>query len=155
MNLDTFSQQHTHQHKLKALVAQQHKESLIMDKYTSMWRPKVLLLEGDTLTQKIHRDRLESIGCHIDVAKSGLMCLEMFSEIYDMVIADIDLPNLNGIEICIIIRQFSHKTPVWLITNQYDERTKNLCMRAGGNYISTKPIPMTDFKSTFKKLTTL
>lgn len=60
---------------------------------------KVLLVEDFPVMQKFYKDALERAGYDLDVVSDGSLALEKVAEVtYDVILLDMLLPNLNGIE---------------------------------------------------------
>lgn len=60
---------------------------------------KVLLIEDFPVMQKFYKGALERAGYELDVAPDGMQALEKVATIeYDVILLDMLLPNLNGIE---------------------------------------------------------
>ncbi|CAB5383275.1 unnamed protein product [Rhizophagus irregularis] len=78
--------------------------------------PKVLLVDDDAVYQNIGSKFLQVFGCAIDIAVDGISAVnKMNFEKYDLVLMDIVLPNLDGVEATTRIRRFDPNTPI--ITN--------------------------------------
>jgi len=91
-------------------------------------KPKILLVEDNSITQKIENVMLKSLGCQVDIADSGLKALDMFeANIYDLIIMDIGLPDLQGDTVASIIRKkehFSEHVPIIGLTAHLTEDMK-------------------------------
>lgn len=60
---------------------------------------KILMIEDFPVMQKFYRDALEKAGYELDIASDGQQALEKIATvIYDVVLLDMLLPNVNGIE---------------------------------------------------------
>ena len=108
--------------------------------------PRVLLVEDDSLVNKIHRRELEMLKCIVDSAFTGKDALTMYKNRYDLILMDYGLPDLTGIEVCEKIREYEkfHKlprVPIVMITAycQTVELQKQ-CFNAGIDKFLTKPI---------------
>ncbi|AGY77892.2 response regulator transcription factor [Clostridium autoethanogenum DSM 10061] len=78
-------------------------------------------------------------GYKIDAAYDGREALEKVEDKeYDLILLDIMIPNLNGIEVCRRIRQFSH-VPIIMLTAKSDIPDKVLGLDAGANDYLAKP----------------
>lgn len=71
---------------------------------------KVLLVEDFPVMQKFYKDALERAGYDLDVVSDGSQALEKVAETtYDVILLDMLLPNLNGIE---FLEQFTDRPSV-------------------------------------------
>lgn len=78
---------------------------------------KILLVEDEPKIASFVKKGFEQEGYDVDIAYDGLMGKKMvFNNYYDIVILDINLPLLNGYELCKIIREENSKLPIILLT---------------------------------------
>lgn len=85
---------------------------------------KVLLAEDDEQVLLITKKILASICSSVDTAKDGREALELFEKRgadYDLVVTDIYMPNLNGIELCRNVKRLKKSIPVIAISG-YDDK---------------------------------
>jgi two-component system, sensor histidine kinase len=107
---------------------------------------KILLAEDDPTNQKVISKMLENAGYQIDIAENGKVAISLFDENkYDLVLMDIQMPEMNGIEALEVIREKEKKirrTPVIALTayTLKGDRERFLMMGMDG-YIA-KPIDM-------------
>ena len=92
----------------------------------------------------------------VDLAQDGLQALEMARQNrYALIMMDIQMPNLNGIDATLVIRRMPEhaKIPILAMTaNAYDEDRK-ACIEAGMNDHLSKPVdPEALFKTLLKWL---
>ena len=115
--------------------------------------PKILLEEDNPIEQTIYREFLYELGCHVTVVENGQQALDRFAS-YDLIILDIGLPDMSGIEVCKHIRQLEAITrmhiPVIALTAYGDMVEKN-CYRAGFDDFAEKPIDDQRLKQLLKK----
>ncbi|KAH7096799.1 hypothetical protein BKA62DRAFT_624611 [Auriculariales sp. MPI-PUGE-AT-0066] len=80
-------------------------------------RPRVLLVDDDTVTCMLSGRLLSNLGCAFDVAKDGEDALERMNRAqYDLVLMDIVMPHLDGVAATERIRQFDGHTPIISMT---------------------------------------
>lgn len=104
----------------------------------------VLLVEDDPTVQRVHSMMLAKLGHRVDIAKSGLEALMLFSQnSYDIILMDVGLPDINGIQIITEIRcreKNKKSVPIIALTGYIQEEIQNECLAAGANAVATKPI---------------
>lgn len=78
--------------------------------YTSLGKLRVLLAEDNRLNQYVTEAMLQDWGFIVDLANNGKEALSLLTQFnYDVVLMDIQMPELNGIETTKLIRKFSDK----------------------------------------------
>ncbi len=109
---------------------------------------RVLLAEDEPINQEVARCLLESAGLQVDVAEDGEEAVRMTSFTpYALILMDVQMPNLNGIDATRIIREESANmtTPILAMTaNAYDE-DRERCLKAGMNDHLAKPVDPAHF----------
>ena len=104
-----------------------------MDKY------KILIVEDEKQMSMFIEMELNHEGYEVDTAYDGREGLEKVeNNEYDLILLDIMIPSLNGIEVCRRIRQFSN-VPIIMITAKSDIPDKVLGLDVGANDYLTKP----------------
>ena len=84
---------------------------------------------------------LESAGLQVDVASEGASASEKVKAGYDVVVSDITMPGLDGIELLRRIRQFDIDVPVILVTGQPEVETAMKAVELGAFKYLSKPVP--------------
>jgi len=111
---------------------------------------RLLLAEDNELNAEIATSVLEEAGIAVEYASDGVECVKMLSEsapgYYDAILMDIQMPNLNGYEATMRIRQLGDaakaSVPIVAMTaNAFDEDRK-MALAAGMNQHLPKPIDM-------------
>src|SRR5437868_15077002 len=102
-------------------------------------RMKVLLVDDDLDLLDVTSYALRRDGLNTIVASDGAQALRRWqTETPDIVVLDISLPHMNGLEVCHKIRQNS-STPVILLTGHSDEEHVVQGFRMGADDYVTKP----------------
>ncbi|HBC96413.1 MAG TPA: DNA-binding response regulator [Clostridium sp.] len=100
---------------------------------------KILIIEDEKKMSMFMQMELDHEGYTTDVEYNGREGLKKIQEgNYDLVLLDIMLPGLNGMEVCRRVRKFS-KIPIIMITAKDDVMDKVMGLDIGANDYITKP----------------
>ncbi|MGF1480753.1 MAG: response regulator [Cyanophyceae cyanobacterium] len=102
---------------------------------------KILLVEDDELVVQELGSALQNQHYAVDVAKDGQEGWELGSAgTYDLVLLDVMLPKMNGIELCQQLRSQGVQTPILLMTAQDTNTDEIIGLDAGADDYVTKPL---------------
>lgn len=104
---------------------------------------RILVAEDDDISRRLLVRGLNRLGYkNIDQVIDGKQLLEnaAFGHTYNLVITDVQMPNLSGIEAIKIFRHYDTKTPVLALTADGVDSNINACKAAGMNCCYVKPI---------------
>ena len=105
----------------------------------NMEKYKILIVEDEKQMAMFIEMELTHEGYEVDTAYDGREGLEKVeNNEYDLILLDIMIPSLNGIEVCRRIRQFSN-VPIIMLTAKSDVPDKVLGLDVGANDYLTKP----------------
>ncbi len=108
----------------------------------------VLLVEDDTINQKITSILLEKEGFKITIAETGVQAIETMREnTFDLILMDVEMPEKNGYDTTREIRAStaktdSHQIPIIAMTAHAMSGIREKCLAAGMNDYISKPINM-------------
>jgi len=110
---------------------------------------RILMAEDNAVNQKVMIKMLERLGYRADVAADGTEVLKMLElQAYDLVLMDIQMPEMDGLEATREIRQ---RWPLWpkivALTAYALEGDKEKCLDAGMDGYIAKPVKMDDLKA--------
>ena len=103
----------------------------------------MLVCDDDSVQRLLIRECLESAGMVVVEAESGREAIELVTNHRpDFIFMDIEMPGLNGIEVCRILRDRpeSEDTPILIVTGANDRETIDLGFEAGATQYITKPL---------------
>lgn len=101
---------------------------------------KILLVEDEVSLASFIRKGIESESYELEVAYDGLMGQRLFEQQpYDVVILDVNLPLLNGFELCRYIKQHSPRQAVLMLTALDSLQDKESGFGAGADDYLVKP----------------
>jgi DNA-binding response OmpR family regulator len=112
----------------------------------------ILLVDDEDSVQKLLSYPLERDGFRVLAAKDGEEALAKFSqEPVDLVVLDLMLPKLDGLEVCKRLRAQS-TVPIIMLTARDDELDKVLGLELGADDYITKPFSIREFRSRVRAL---
>ena len=113
---------------------------------------RVLVVDDEKLIVKGIRFSLEQEGMEVDCAYDGEEALEKAkTKEYDMILLDIMLPKLTGLEVCQQIREFS-SVPIIMLTAKGEDMDKILGLEYGADDYITKPFNILEVKARIKAI---
>ena len=113
---------------------------------------RVLVVDDEKLIVKGIRFSLEQDGMEVDCAYDGEEALEMAQQNhYDIILLDIMLPKLTGLEVCQQIRDFSN-VPIVMLTAKGEDMDKILGLEYGADDYITKPFNILEVKARIKAI---
>lgn len=130
-----------------------HEPKKMMEKQTaakSFTGKRILLAEDNDLNAEIAEEVLSEVGFEVERAEDGIVCIDMLCKsaphYYDLILMDIQMPNLDGYSTTRKIRKLSDKEkaniPILAMTaNAFDEDRRN-ALEAGMNGHLSKPIEL-------------
>ena len=108
---------------------------------------RILLVDDEQSVQTLLAYPLRKEGYEVVAAHDGREALDRFAEQrFDLVVLDIMLPKLDGIEVCRRMRSRS-QVPIIMLTAKDDEIDKVLGLEMGADDYITKPFSVREFRS--------
>ncbi|MGH2700711.1 MAG: response regulator [Actinomycetota bacterium] len=101
-------------------------------------RPLVLVVEDDDTVSEVVERYLEREGFRVEVTPDGLAAVDRFGEDVDLVVLDIMLPGLDGLEVCRRLRAHS-PVPIIMLTALGDESDRIMGLELGADDYLAKP----------------
>jgi two-component system, cell cycle response regulator DivK len=104
--------------------------------------PRILIVEDDRNTRQFYSEALAAAGFRIEQAHNGFQALEKVIEFRpDLILTDIAVPGLDGIELCRRIRADARTCaiPLLAITGHGDRRYPDRARLAGADGVLSKP----------------
>jgi DNA-binding response OmpR family regulator len=112
----------------------------------------ILLVDDEDSVQKLLTYPLERDGFRVVAARDGEEALARFAEEHvDLVVLDVMLPRLDGLEVCRRLRAAS-SVPILMLTARGDELDKVLGLELGADDYMTKPFSVREFRSRVRAL---
>jgi two-component system KDP operon response regulator KdpE len=102
-------------------------------------RPRILVVDDEPQLIRVLRTGLKSRGYEVRAAADGLAGFEMFTDWHpDLVITDLAMPNVDGLELCRRVRAVS-QVPIIVLSAKGEEKTKVEALDIGADDFVTKP----------------
>jgi CheY-like chemotaxis protein len=123
-----------------------------------MENKRILLVEDNPFNQKVTAMMFSDIGYeNIDLAENGQIALKLCKKNhYDLILMDIGLPDMSGIEVTSRLRHYEHDhhhshTPIIALTIRSLEEDKNKALAAGMDGYLVKPLMLKQLRKLCKE----
>jgi len=101
--------------------------------------PSILVVDDDPHIRDVVRFAFEKTGMNISIAQDGKEALRQFDRsVHDLVVLDIGMPEMDGLEVCRQIRKTA-ETPILFLSARDEEIDRILGLEIGGDDYVTKP----------------
>ncbi len=118
--------------------------------------PTALAVDDSAMMRRILTRTLEKIGYRVLTAKDGWEALELLNRNpqVQIIICDLEMPNLNGLELLHRLRQDSQlaQIPVAMLTSRSNDKHRTLAMSLGASAYLTKPYIEQEFLDELQKI---
>jgi len=107
--------------------------------------PSILLIENDLELGSMLKDSLELKNYRVDVENRGDRALQLFQAAkYDLVLMDVVLTGISGLELAKTIRKTDYTTPILFMSAKDDDKEKIHAYCSGGDDYIVKPFTVTE-----------
>ena len=104
-----------------------------------------LIIDDEQRFANMLAKRLSLRGCECEVSYKGLEAIDLVArKQFALVLLDLHLPDLYGVEVLARIKEISPKTPVVIITGHGSEKDREICMQYGAHAFMNKPVGIED-----------
>jgi len=116
-------------------------------------RKKILIIEDNRDLANLLESHLRELAFQVDLSFDGITGLaKANSDNYDLVILDLMLPGLDGMEICKRLRRKSSYVPILMLTAKSSEMDRVVGLEIGADDYVTKPFSIKEFIARIKAL---
>lgn len=113
----------------------------------------VLVVEDDKSISDLVEIHLKDLNCNVIKTFDGKEGLQFATgNNYDLIVLDIMLPNVDGLEICKEVRKKEDYTPILMLTSKSEELDKVLGLEVGADDYLTKPFGIREFIARVKAI---
>ncbi len=122
-------------------------------KTPSLEEKTILIVEDDPASSEFLKELLKPSGANVKIAQTGEQALEDYQNSYsiDLILMDIRLPDMSGIEVIKKIRKDDKEIPIIAQTAHAMGDDKRKCIESGADDYIAKPIDSKDFMAIMKK----
>ncbi len=107
----------------------------------------ILVAEDNKINQLVTENLLKSIGCNYTIVENGAEAVQILKKhTFDLVLMDINMPLMDGMEATVRIRRFDKNTPIIALTASELSEVADECIHAGMNDLINKPLNKNDLK---------
>ncbi len=113
----------------------------------------VLVIEDESEIAELVKLHLRDLGCQVKLAFDGIVGVaEAEAKNYDLVILDLMLPGIDGLEVCRRLRSKSNYTPILMLTSKATELDRVLGLEMGADDYLTKPFNVMELVARVKAI---
>ena len=113
---------------------------------------KILVVDDEKLMVKGLKFNLENEGYQVECAYDGATAVELAREgQFDLVILDLMMPEIDGLEACMRIREFSN-VPIIMLTARSEDTDKIIGFECGADDYITKPFNLLELKARIRAM---
>lgn len=113
----------------------------------------VLIVDDEAALRDMLVEDFELMGAKVYSADNGLAALEVLaSERIDLIISDVKMPELDGLELLKRVRAIDPRIPVVILVTGFAECTVERAVELGAMMLFPKPIPRKAFLSYIKEI---
>jgi two-component system, OmpR family, response regulator len=113
---------------------------------------RVLVVEDEDDLARVVKRHVESLGCRVQVAATGEEALMLAHEAFDLVLLDVMLPGIDGMEVCRRLRSLNRYMPVLMLTARSSDIDKVMGLESGADDYLTKPFSVQELLARIKAI---
>ncbi|HXD11841.1 MAG TPA: response regulator [Anaerolineales bacterium] len=117
---------------------------------------KILIVDDDVLITNLMKTLVTMDGHEALIVNNSAEAMDVAkAREPDLITLDLMMPNLNGFELCMLLRAHPKfaDTPIIIVSAKEDSKSKQMAFQAGATEYINKPFNIDEFLHTIKKLT--
>lgn len=114
-------------------------------------KEKIMIVDDHEEIREVIQVLLSNEGYQIIEAQNGKEALELLDETIDLIILDVMMPEMNGYQVCLLVREKTN-APILFLTAKGQESDKTLGFSSGGDDYLTKPFSYNELNARVKAL---
>lgn len=107
---------------------------------------KILVIDDEEMLTELLSDYFSALGYLVSIASDGREAMEMLREQPDIILLDVNMPELDGFELCKRIRKHV-SCPILFLSARITEQDRINGLRIGGDDYITKPFSMAELEA--------
>nr|WP_170309772.1 hybrid sensor histidine kinase/response regulator [Mucilaginibacter xinganensis] len=137
----------------KPISSEKNGTTILSQQFAEKFPMNILIAEDNIINQKLITKVINKLGYTPQVVNNGTQVLEiMTGNYFDMILMDVQMPELDGLETTRIIRKSKEKQPcIIAMTASAMAEDKAACLEAGMNYFISKPISIQDLVAALER----
>jgi signal transduction histidine kinase/ligand-binding sensor domain-containing protein/DNA-binding response OmpR family regulator len=131
----------------------QQVQTAVSKNFAKSYPMSILIAEDNLINQKLAMHMLSKMGYSADIAENGHVALNaMVSKHYNLILMDVQMPDMDGLETTRFIRSNMQEQPVIIaMTANAMPEDRQACMDAGMNDYLSKPMKLSDLMEMLEK----
>jgi CheY-like chemotaxis protein len=137
----------------KMNIEEKKNNQLLTEEFSKQFPMNILVAEDNLINQKLILHILTRLGYTVVIKENGMEAIQELNETqYDVVLMDVQMPEMDGLEATRIIRQSSRKQPVIVaLTANAMQGDQDECLRAGMDDYLSKPVKLEELVKVLEK----
>lgn len=115
-------------------------------------RHRVMIVEDESDLARVLKRHVEGIGCEVQLAATGEEAVALAHERFDLVLLDVMLPGIDGMEVCRRLRSLNRYMPVLMLTARSSDIDKVMGLESGADDYLTKPFSVQELLARIKAI---
>ena len=114
---------------------------------------RIMIIEDDEEMRSLLKDFFEEEGFETDSVSNGIDALRMLSKDHvDLIISDVQMPGLTGLDILPRIRRLKPETPIIVMTAYGSNDVRNKSLERGATTYFEKPIRLSQLRTLIREV---